>query len=229
MEKETNSFDEAFEMLLTEAAIEADEHLGAELAEPNEEIVFSEEHGLKMKRMFRRERYKRRAKTASKWAARCACVAVAVTIAAGINGYGIVGAWKARFINFVYNRNEVNSRYSFEDGEMPEESAFSEFFLEYIPEGFEKTEYNQDDYSLFVKYENQEKYFYYNIEQATGLGGIDTEDAIVEDIEINGFKGIISVKEEGQILFWTDSTYNYEVIGNVGKDELMKIGENIKF
>ncbi len=161
MKKEADAYDKALEALIKEAAIKADEHLGAEIPEPEEEIVFSEEHQRKMKKMFRRERYKQTAKFASKWAARCACLAAVIVFVAGMNGYGIVGAWKSQFINFVYNRDAVNSQYSFEDGEMPEQSEFSKFFIEYVPEGFEKTEYIQDDYYLFVNYENQEKYFGY--------------------------------------------------------------------
>lgn len=228
MNKKTDAYDKALETFIKEAAIKADEHMGAEIPEPDEEIVFSEEHQRKMKKMFRRERYKRNAKFASKWAARCACLTAVAVFAAGMNGYGIVGAWKAQFINFVYNRDAVNSQYSFEDGEMPEESEFSKFVLEYVPEGFEKTEYIQDDYHLFVNYENQGKYFCYGVEKTGGTGGIDTEDAVVEEIEINGCKGISSVKEKYQILLWTDTTYIYDVYGNIGKEELMKIGKSIK-
>ena len=58
---------------------------------------------------------------------------------------------------------------------------------------------------------------------------IDTENAIVEDVEINGLKGIASIKEGITILAWHDNSNSFILTGNLQLQTLLTVAESIKY
>lgn len=84
---------------------------------------------------------------------------------------------------------------------------------------------------MFRVYENGDKHFSISIGPASGNLSFDTEGAIVSDVEINGKKGILSDMSQTVkntiILIFYDDTYCYDIIGNISKEEILKIAENI--
>jgi hypothetical protein len=58
---------------------------------------------------------------------------------------------------------------------------------------------------------------------------IDTENAIVEDVEINGLKGISSSKEGVTIIAWHDNSNSFILTGNIQPKTMLNIAESIKY
>jgi len=56
---------------------------------------------------------------------------------------------------------------------------------------------------------------------------IDTEDAVVMEVEINGNQGILAEKNEEIIIGWSEKNSSLLLRGNVEKSTLLKIAENI--
>ena len=96
--------------------------------------------------------------------------------------------------------------------------------LNYIPAGFEKTE----DYGYAYIYENIDKSFLVQKCELSTLVGFDTENYDCENITINGFDAIFyrSLNEFKGIIF-NNGEYIFLVDGNIEKDELVKIAQNL--
>lgn len=228
MRRENDSFDKAFDMLLTEAAIMANKDIGEKIKEPEEEIVFSKEHEEKMQRIFRRERRKRILKNASQLSKRCACVLLA---AAAITSAGVlsVDAWRSRALNFIFEPEKPNSEYSFDESQGTS-YADDRISIGYVPKGFVPTVYSdKDSPGWLVSFENGDLYFEVDMESLDVSGGIDTEDAVVEELTIHGHKAIYSSNERVNILLWSDDYNAYTIMGNIDKIEILKIGESVNY
>ncbi len=228
MSKDNNAFDKAFDVLLTEAAIKADENIGRKLEEPEEEIVFSKEHERKMAKLFRNAQRKLLMKNVMKYSMRCACVFLAVIVVAFASIFS-VSAWRVKFLNFVMEIGAPNTDYNFTDGQI---NSYSDdgINLGYIPEGFELTKYKHV-HSLFLKFECDSKYFTVSVDDIEGQSNIDTEGAEIESLTINGYDAIYIANTKYtkiNALVWTDNVYGYTIYGNIDKIQIVKIAENIK-
>lgn len=100
--------------------------------------------------------------------------------------------------------------------------------VKYIPAGFEKG----DDYfsrDFYIKnYKNFDKSFVVQKFALSGSVGFDTEHYETENIKINGIDAVYyrSNNNEKGIIF-NDGNYIYIISGNIEKDELVKIAQNI--
>ncbi len=226
MKKEESSFEQAFDMLLTEAAAIAADHIGSSIQEPQEEIEFSQEHKQKMQRLFKSEKNKLRKKKGIKYIKRCLCIAAIIAAVACV-GVMSVSAWRAKILNFMMDIGGANSDYSYSEGTG---SSYSDDYmtLGYIPEGYTQAANEVDKSNMFMVFENGENYFTVTIEATEGKASIDTEDSVVEHISINGYKAVYTSNKNINILIWGDDRYSYTITANIPKEEIVKIAENIK-
>lgn len=101
--------------------------------------------------------------------------------------------------------------------------------VKYIPAGFEKG----DDYfsrDFYIKnYKNVDKSFVVQKFALSGSVGFDTEHYETENIKINGIDAVYyrSNNNEKGIIF-NDGNYIYIISGNIEKDELVKIAQNVE-
>lgn len=101
--------------------------------------------------------------------------------------------------------------------------------LGYIPEGFEKTEDYKLDYLYRFSYKNNQKYFNVDKHKMDAEINFDTEKYNSENIEINGIQSIYftsSDKEYG--IIFNNGEYIFIISGNIEKNELVKIAQNVK-
>lgn len=222
---EKNTMDKLVDNLLTDAAKLAAKDLGNSFYKP-EHIEFSEEHKLKMKKMFKKERHKQRMKSLSKYSMRVACFLLVLVIGSGITMFS-VDAWRVKFLNFVHEANQPNTDYSFKDNGSITHSNY-EVALEYVPMGFEMIQSDSSKHHVTLAFENENQYFHFYMGDINANSSIDTENGTVEDIIINGYEGIYTSNSNINAIIWHDSEYEFSLIGNIPKDELIKIAENIK-
>ena len=58
---------------------------------------------------------------------------------------------------------------------------------------------------------------------------IDTEGGVKEDVIINKYSATYTSNDNVNTLIWHDEKNAYHLYGNIEKDELIKIAENIKY
>ena len=217
--------DKLYDEILAEAAEQAAEELGAEAETAPAE--FSAEHERRMENMFRRYERKERLNKFRKYAARAACVLLAAAVV-GTGSVMSVSAWRTRMMNFLFDREKPNSEIHFTDGE----SFYSNEFvsLGYIPEDFAMSDDLSDNMGVLIDFKEingGDGYFGVHIDPVSATVHIDTEDAELEQLTVNGCEGLFSSNKNVNILLWGDDTYIYYIGGSIDKNEMMKIAEKI--
>lgn len=124
---------------------------------------------------------------------------------------------------FIIDRFSGHSEYNVLDTSETQEVKSLE--LNYVPAGFKKTE----DYGYIYLYKNGNKYFSVEKMNLNSTVGFDTEKHEYEHLMINGANAVYyqSGENSGGILF-NNTNYIYLIEGNIGKDELVKIAQNIE-
>ena len=101
--------------------------------------------------------------------------------------------------------------------------------VNYIPAGFEKVEdYISEDFYI-ENYKNADKSFAVQKLKLSRSIGFDTEYHDAENIKTNDLDGVYyrDDNEEKGIIF-NDGNYIYIISGNIEKDELVKIAQNVE-
>ncbi len=88
----------------------------------------------------------------------------------------------------------------------------SESTLPVVPDGFEITNQYGDDTNTFINYANSkgEQISFIRCGDMENMSvSIDNESSPLEEVSINGYKGYSYIKDNINILYWTDSSYFY--------------------
>lgn len=221
-------FEKAFEEMLKEAAKRADKRLGGQLEEPKEEIVFSEEHERKVEKLFRLERRKRINKKLIKYTKRCACILIVCCIAVTAVGVIKVDALRTRFLRLLYEPDALNSDIDF-IGDKTNYYADDYIHISYIPDGFKMTE-SSHEVGVGYTFQNNNQYFTLDANNIETAGfNVDTEDMEIENLKIQNNDAIYLTKPRVNILVWSDDDTAYVLCGNISKEDIIKIAENIRY
>ena len=216
----------ALESVLDDAAHAVDAEIGSMLQEPAEDIQFSPESQRRMKALFRRERRKLRVKKLRRFSKWAACILLAVVVTSGVTVFSVRGL-RVRFLNFILETGAPNTDYSFgDDGD--QSYSDDEIALEYIPEGFKLELNNSTDKTVYLQFTNKDYYFDIIVNRIDGRTSMDTENGIAETIDVNGVDGVYTSNENINSLIWHNDDYSFRVIGNIQKEELIKIANNVK-
>ena len=219
------AFEEALDLMIN-AAVKIVHEKESETLAQIEPIQFSSEHENRMKKLFDKINHKRKQSVFMLYSKRIACVLLVLFMLAGVSICS-VNAWRTKFLNFFFDKNNPNSdfNYSALEGTHYSDDNIS---LEYIPWGFEVKKCNVSDESIIVYFEKDALFFEVNINELYLHSNIDTENATVDDIEINGYKGILVIKAGLTQVLWCDDEFTFYVAGNISKEELLKISKNFK-
>ena len=105
------------------------------------------------------------------------------------------------------------------------------YFPKYLPLGFTVTEEISNKEFYYIKFESQEQYFY--ISQGPLLSAkqkrIDTENAELESIEIDGHQGLYVEMDDKQIVYLEMGNTAISIYGNIGKKEIFQMANNLEF
>ncbi len=223
MREEKNNIEQVFDSMLKEALIdEVDEHFSPleedELQHPSDGFKDN------MKKMFAKYEREDRIKSFRTFAARAACVFAAVAVVSATAVLG-VDAWRIKLLNFFFDPSNPGTNISFNDNGG---TTYSDEYvrLGYVPMGFDVTDKVQMRTCNAIHFENGEKYFAFDMSSVESHLTIDTENAVVEDISVNGYKGIYSTNDNVNILLWYDDYNVYSISGNIDKKEIIKIAES---
>ena len=106
--------------------------------------------------------------------------------------------------------------------------SFENIILEYIPEGFELEKSSVREQNISLKFVRGQEYFNLNSRDISNSFSIDTENASVKQLLINGRDALYSIKENNKILVWHDDNMAYIMTGNISETDMIKIAENIE-
>lgn len=190
-----------------------------------EEFEFSQEHQKKMNALFRGEQKKYKKVQMKKSMRKISAVAAVFIVILSIFVMS-VSAWRVKILNFVLNISQTDSDIDF-DGDGNDSYDSDGINLGYIPKDFVLTKKDTDN-GLYLKFEKDTYYFSFKMNTVTANMGIDTENADMEKISINGHEGIYSENDNHNILVWYDEEFAYSIVGNSEKSDIVKIAENIK-
>ncbi len=226
MSNYNDAFNKAIDELLDEAAHITVEKDSGELEMPTDNISFSDEHEVKMQRLFKSERRKIAAKKFRKYAVRAACIFLAIIVFSGVTIFS-VSAWRVRFLNFMFNKEAPNTDYNFTD-EKPAPQMDDRLKLNYIPKGFLLEDSFNGQRSITLSFIRGEDYFCVSSDELDANFNIDTENAAMEKTKINDFDAIYISNQNANSLIWYDDDRTYTITGNISKDEIFKIAKGLK-
>ena len=215
-----------FESVLDEAANVANERLGTSIEMPTDEICFSKKHEAKMKKLIRKQNLKEKFFENLTTNKKIACILLACFVFTGVTMFG-VNAWRMITLNYVFDPDKPNTDISFGVNKGSFYSDDSVLFR-YIPMGFEITKNSSRSAYLKLKFSRDEQYFVLSVNGLDGNLSVDTENAKIEKIFINGNEGIYSTNEDVNILFWHNETNAFTISGNISKEEMIKIAQNFE-
>ena len=114
-----------------------------------------------------------------------------------------------------------------EDNESVELTSFT---INYIPEEFELVDINEGRKMLIYNYfgeNNQEFYIKLLDSSDKGKSYYDTEGVEVEEITFKESKGYTWQTDEMNYLIWHQDGIEFHIVGNLNKDEILKVAKNI--
>lgn len=111
--------------------------------------------------------------------------------------------------------------------------AIDDLKINYIPQGFEIDDIKKGKTNKVYQYKNkidEEEFIIVHFSslvnnKATTI--YDTEDTEVQEIYINGKNGYIWQKKDLTTILWQQNSIECNIYGNISKEEIIKIGENI--
>ena len=142
-----------------------------------------------------------------------------------------VEAIRVRVFNYFIERNEryTETRVEEENNiKTPELNWESYYQPTYMTEGY-YFESSKDIGSIKVlKYTDGENQITFTQANNGTDFQLDTEDAVAENIKINGNEGLLIIKEDRSMIFWHNDEKSFTITGNIKKEEIIKIAESIE-
>jgi len=225
--------DKYFDDVVKKASQLASEELGAQyLAEfdDGEVVEFSEEYKAKKAELFRQYRKKETVKKVLKVSKRIAVILLCIFVIGSSVTIFTVEALRIRIFNMVIEIFETYSKVNYREDNKGYSFSNDDIILGYVPEGFEIENTNKDNGRVFLRFSKDDKSFNISViaYDPDWDNQIDTETKKSIDIEINGCAGTYVSDNDNIILTWHDNNYIYKLLGNIEKNDIIKIAENVK-
>ena len=198
--------------------------LDEELAE---QYTFSQEHEIRMKKLFAREDRKERLRDAVKWSRRiAAAIAIVVTLLfvslmtvpqVRAVVFQTLTEWYEKFVRFTSNAPEAEKT-NLEPGYIPE--GFVEFEREEIPM-ITIIEYASSDTGETIKFISS---------RASGSTSADNEGMVYTVIEVDDIEYHIFTSEDAiseHIIIWDKANQRYTLTSTILVEELLKMANSV--
>lgn len=113
--------------------------------------------------------------------------------------------------------------------EEPAQRAMPDFVLEYVPEGYEMVNYEKDDSSLWIDYDNgKEQYIHFSVDYAADGGpSIDNDTFVREETRVGEYQAWYFHDNTANLIIWQMDEYLLTIDGGVRKQEIMKMAESV--
>ena len=167
----------------------------------------------------------------------CILAVVALSFAVLMTSSKVQAAVSETVVEWYDKYIIVNLRYLDKEDDNNDKSMFAdvdvgELEIGYIPEGFFLLNSQESESLRFYTYENTDgKIIVINISNSDeNSSNLDNENTQYEEAEINGMKAFVVYSEDEHFgsIIWGDTSITVNLSGDLSKDELVLIAENIK-
>jgi YHS domain-containing protein len=140
-----------------------------------------------------------------------------------------VEAWRIKVLNTVIEMRQTHSGINISEyGTKGDSYSSNEITLGYIPIGFKLEKRDVTSGMVSLVFKGGKDYFIFFMNKINNSMIIDTEDASVKRIQINGKDAFFSSNKNANILVWNDEEYTYSLSGSIEENKMIKIAESIK-
>lgn len=127
---------------------------------------------------------------------------------------------------FIIDKFFNHSRYTISDNDFSQVNSLN---LKYIPDGFVLVEEYNNEYACSLSYKKADYYFLVDKYPLNTNINFDTEEYDCENININNQQGVYFVVDESEKgLIFNNASYIYLLTGNITKEELVKIAQELE-
>lgn len=101
----------------------------------------------------------------------------------------------------------------------------------YIPEDYDLIEECKDESANYMVFENDEgEMVTFSQHDLWGAINVNRKDAYVREVEINGFRGVATTRNESgeTVIVWSDGNYKYTVSCSSDKFDIFKFAESVQ-
>lgn len=184
-----------------------------------------------LKKMRALLRYERQSVRTRKLTADLRRIAAVILLALGVGCVLTlsVDAYRAKFFEIVMEVFPELTSIRTAPKDPSVEREFEPVEPGYVPEGYEVEERTLTWGSLTITYENISgvEIYYRQSKLASGEVILDTEEADITNIEIKGINLTVIAKGGCYMFYWFDDWNQYLLIGEVDRNELLKMAESI--
>lgn len=156
--------------------------------------------------------------------AKVAVILLCFILCSGVT-IGSVGALRTRFFNFFFNPHAANTDFVSKQGGYYSDD---DIILNYIPSGFELFKDDTSKKRVHKFFSKGEEEFTVSISNSTTNMNLDTEQGDMTDVLVNGLKGYFINVQNTDSLVWYDADCTYRISGNILRDEMLQIAENLR-
>lgn len=214
-----------------------------DLEEANgEEIPYPKELGIKIRKMLKHHKRKEAVKkffisakrTFPKVAIFFFVVFIGFTVA-----ITTVSAFRARVFNLIIeikkDYTDIKLKESYEPNASSSTSLVptnweNEYYLSYVPHGFKISKIESQEVTKIIQYTNDKGdfiVFSQSSNENTDMM-VDTENAVTQKIDINGYEGILIQKNGLNTIVWRKDNNLFSLMSKIDKNELIKAANSIK-
>lgn len=240
-EKDKEILKNTIDSLIDSAAIEAANEMFDKIESSinDDEITFSDNHINKINQIFSSNGDISHKNSHHKINKRVLLVAIITMVITLLTAFSVVGN-RLKLFDYFMNINNIETEFRSDDKIYKEEYSIGEttgitndnikykVIANYIPENFQEITVEYTNSNYVITYEYQDYYFSIAKSLVPDYHDIDTENAEISYIDINGNKAFLSSKSEVKMLFWIENDILYQLDSNIDKETLIKIAENIK-
>lgn len=201
-----------------------------ELEAENETHIFSKEHNKKMKRIYKMAK---RAENPNLFKKRIKYMVAGFAVFISVSTLMVtqIKAFRVPVIKYI---SQIKEKYSIFDSNIGNVSHLSDEYSlyepRYTPENFDIQEIHESESGFSISYINDLSNQYYNLyffNEASQIS-LDTENASVFDLQINGHNSIIVEKGDEIKILMSYEESQYYLEGSLSIEEAIKIMESIR-
>lgn len=148
-----------------------------------------------------------------------------------------VDAFRIKVLDVIKEVYDEFSVYNYKGSMDKPIGSITDYNPQYIPKGFEIIDKTEDENYLLIQYKNNMEYISYNCYEINNSRVyVDTENATITEVDINGVKGDYISKDKFDAIIWQKDGYGYhlsiesidEEHEGFDKEVLIKIAKSIK-
>ena len=144
-----------------------------------------------------------------------------------------VEAVRVRSFRFISDVQDAFTSLRFSDhmqNSIVDERLSGGYAPTYVPEGYEIAELNDLFDKRVIIYEgNVDGIVMFSFEPLEGVMNIDTEDALVEPIDIKGYDGLLVIKGERVMIIWASAENVFTLASFLPVEEAIRMAESTDY